>query len=320
MKRRDVLKSIGTATLLGTTFSSCTSGSLEENNQKTGLETQPERVLRLAHITDVHVQPEDGAPEGFEKCLHHIQSLQDSVDIIFNGGDCIMDALGKEKSRVQTQWELWQSIIKSEAGLPVVNCIGNHDVWGAGPESDPLYGKSWAQDELALNQRYQSFEQAGWHFIVLDSTHPNAEGGWYTAKLDEEQYDWLQTDLQQVDKNTPVMVFSHIPIVAACAYFDGENEKSGDWRVPGAWMHIDARDMVELFHRHHNVKLCLSGHIHLLDEVVYNGVTYMCNGAVSGNWWNPKPYHQTKAGYAVMNLYKDGSFDREYIHYQEAAS
>jgi hypothetical protein len=62
------------------------------------------------------------------------------------------------------------------------------------------------------------------------------------------------------------------------------------------------------------VKLAISGHIHLLDEVVYNDVTYYCNGAVSGNWWKGD-YHQTPAGYAVINLYEDGTFNREYIAY-----
>jgi 3',5'-cyclic-AMP phosphodiesterase len=67
--------------------------------------------------------------------------------------------------------------------------------------------------------------------------------------------------------------------------FDGDNEKSGDWVIPGAWVHIDARRIVELFHQHKNVKLCLSGHIHLFDRVLYNGVTYICDGAVCGRWW-----------------------------------
>ena len=30
-------------------------------------------VLRVAHITDVHLKNDLGAPKKFERCLHHIQ-------------------------------------------------------------------------------------------------------------------------------------------------------------------------------------------------------------------------------------------------------
>ncbi len=275
------------------------------------------RVLRIAHITDVHVSNNTDdkyrSARGLEQCLHHLQEQQDPPDIIFNGGDSINDALGASRSKVEEQWDLWHRILQQENRLPVVNCIGNHDVWGEGAKNDPLYGKKWAMEAMELDQRYYSFDRSGWHFIVLDSTR-SVNGDWYTARLDEEQFAWLKEELSSTPKDTPVMVLSHIPIVCAAAYFDGDNEKSGDWEVPGAWMHIDARRIVELFHGHSNVQLCLSGHIHLLDRVDYNDVTYYCNGAVSGNWWNGN-YHQTPPGYAMINLYNDGSFEREYMTY-----
>jgi 3',5'-cyclic AMP phosphodiesterase CpdA len=242
-----------------------------------------------------------------------LQDKDDPPDIIFNGGDSINDALDASRAKVKSQWALWNSILESENSLPVVDCIGNHDIWVTGNKSDPLYGKKWAMEAMGIDQRYQSFDKAGWHFIVLDSTHA-IDGEWYTAKLDEQQFDWLKNDLAEVPSDMPVMVLSHIPILCAAAFFDGDNEESGDWVIPGAWVHIDARRIVELFYEYKNVKLCASGHIHLLDRIDYNEVTYYCNGAVSGNWWNGN-YHQTPPGYALINLYQDGSFDREYISY-----
>jgi hypothetical protein len=38
------------------------------------------------------------------------------------------------------------------------------------------------------------------------------------------------------------------------------------------------------------------------------------NGAVSGNWWKGKRYF-TDNGYAMVNLYNDGSFENEYVPY-----
>lgn len=276
------------------------------------------RVLRIAHMTDVHIQPELKADQGFASCLRHAQSLSDKPDIIFNGGDAIMDSLRQDKARTQLQWDLWKKVLKDECSLPVVHCIGNHDVWGwtkskSGCDgNEDMYGKKWAIDALGIPSRYRSFDRAGWHFIVLDSSYPDGEG--YKARLDEPQFEWLADDLAKTARSTPVLILSHIPILSAAAYFDGDCEESGDWKVPGAWIHIDARRIKDLFSKHPNVKLCISGHLHLVDRVDYNGVTYLCNGAVSGNWWKGK-HQEFNEGYALVNLYSNGHFDREYVNY-----
>jgi 3',5'-cyclic AMP phosphodiesterase CpdA len=201
--------------------------------------------------------------------------------------------------------------------LPVEHCLGNHDIWGWNRRQslasgrEPRYGKRWAMDVLGLEERYRSFDRAGWHFIVLDSTHAHGES--YRADLDPEQFEWLRADLRAAG-NRPVLILSHIPILSAAAYFDGDNERTGDWVVPGAWMHQDARRLKNLFREHRNVKLCLSGHLHLRDRVDYEEVTYLCNGAVSGGWWRG-PYQECEAGYALIDLRADGTFDHRYLRY-----
>lgn len=307
MKRKEWFKLTG---LGGAAAISSPYGMLKSDSK----EQRRNRALRIAHMTDPHIEPGNGSEEWTRFCINHIHNLDDRPDIIFNGGDTINDALNQAEESVTAQWETWHRI-KRDITIPMIHCIGNHDVWGVeGAKDDPRYAKKWAVQELGIENRYYDFEQAGWHFIVLDSTHLNDDGGWYTAKLDEEQFQWLKERLATIPATRPVFIFSHIPILCAAAFFDGDNESSGNWRIPGAWVHIDARRIVELFHKYPNVKLGISGHIHLLDEVVYNNVSYYCNGAVCGNWWNGD-YHQTPAGYALINLYEDGSFDREYMAY-----
>jgi len=126
--------------------------------------------------------------------------------------------------------------------------------------------------------------------------------------------EWLRGELQSTPAKTPIVVLSHIPILCGCAFLDGHNEKSGNWVVPGAWMHLDARQIKDLFFQHRNVRLCLSGHIHLQDRLDYNGVTYLCNGAVCGGWWKGN-YQETQPGYALIDLYDDGTFKHEYVRF-----
>lgn len=278
---------------------------------------QGRRVLRFAHLTDIHVQPERGAEAGMAAALRHAQSQPDPPAFILQGGDAIMDGLGASLERLRKQWACWQKVYAAECRLPVEHVLGNHDIYGwdrkesnaSGTEAE--YGKKHALEQLGLERSYRSFDCAGWHFIVLDSVHHDPAGV-YMARLDEEQFEWLTADLVATDPSVPVIICSHIPVVAACAYFDGENEKTGNWVVPGRWIHIDARRIKDLFVRHQNVKLAVSGHIHLADRVDYAGVTYLCNGAVSGNWWKGA-YDQTPAGYALIDLHERGGFAHQYV-------
>jgi len=256
------------------------------------------------------------------RALRHAQAQADPPDLILNTGDSIMDSLSADKAKTEAQWDVYQGLMEAECSLPVINAIGNHDVWGwavADPKikEDPLYGKEMAMEKLGLSNRYYSFGRAGWHFVVLDSTHSSegASSHPYTGKLDQEQFQWLIEDIDAVPQTVPVCITSHIPILAACEYFDGPNEESGNWTVPGAWVHIDARRFRQLFLQYPNVRLCLSGHAHQHEVLDYLGVRYMTNGAVCGNWWQGW-YMDFPPAYVLVDLYDDGSAERSFIPYQ----
>lgn len=275
-----------------------------------------QRSMRIAHLTDAHIADNKNARNGFIKCLHAIQQMEDTPDYIINGGDTIEDALYNTKSNVNKQWDLWHSILKNECSIKVNNTIGNHDIWGLYTEKkDFLYGKKFAQEKLHMEHTYYSVDQCGWHIIFLDSTQKKSNGMWYTAKLGEEQIDWLSRDLAATPANTPVLVVSHIPILCANIFLDNVKQRFGKFQIPSSWMHTDVQEIVSLFNQYPNVKLCISGHIHLQDKVQYNNVMYCCNGAVSGDWWRNEYYHQTKAGYAIIDLFSDGTFENNYMHY-----
>lgn len=274
------------------------------------------RLLRIAHLTDTHVQPERGAGEGLAAALAHVAGHKDKVDLILTGGDLIMDAMGATREGTRAQWEVFQRSFQGNK-IRIEHTIGNHDVFGWNNRdkfaNDPDFGKKWACDELGIAKPYRSLDFRGWHIIVLDSTFPKPGSG-YTARLDDEQFEWLKGDLEATSPSTPILVISHIPIICACAMFDGDNENSGNWQIPGAWMHIDARRIKDLFRKHPNVKTCLSGHIHLIDEVLYNGVKYVCNGAVSAGWWGGD-YQECTYGYGLLDLFDDGTVENQYVLY-----
>lgn len=276
------------------------------------------RVLRFAHLTDIHLYSERHSPQGFAKCLDHVQGQADAPEFILNGGDSIFDGFSAISSSVKAQWKEFHAVLRQNCSLPVYHALGNHDIWGWDKKasrtsgSEPLHGKNWAMQELTLSKPYYSFDKAGWHFVILDSIRPARNAYAYNAKLDHEQFEWLRQDLQETPPTTPVVVMTHVPILSVSAYFRPSAEDLGYWNVPSSYMHIDARRIKDLFVQHPNVKLCLAGHEHLHGKVHYLGVTYSCSGAVSGNWWNGV-YQETAPGYALVDLYADGSFKTKYV-------
>jgi 3',5'-cyclic-AMP phosphodiesterase len=314
LTRRDALKITGLATL---GIAAHPAAGLAAS-QAASPAAPRQRALRLAHLTDIHVQPERRASDGMIACLHHVQSLKDKPDLILTGGDSIFDSFESDDARTKLQWDLWHAALKNENGIAVKSCIGNHDIWGINKArskttgEEPNYGKKRAIDMLHLTDRYYAFDQAGWHFIVLDSTQPDDAGG-YTAFLDEAQLDWLQRDLRDTLATTPVLMLSHIPIVSVTPILWAK-EAQGDLRIKSSHMHIDCVRLKTLFAQHPNVKLCLSGHMHLIDRVDYNGVTYICDGAVSGNWWKGR-HKDCDEGYGVVDLYTDGTIQHKYVKY-----
>ena len=274
------------------------------------------RSVRFAYIGDTHITPDMKPMDAIAKCFHHAQNQADKPAFVLHGGDVIMDALAQDRDKVQKQWDAWQTVIKANNSLPIEYCIGNHDIWGfEKAKSDPAYGKKWAIDQMKISGRYRSFDKNGWHFIVLDSVQPKPDGNWYTGYIDPEQMDWLKADLAKTNTKTPVLILSHIPIFSPTAFFSDTNVKEGNWTIPTGILLADTPELLKLFYQYPNIKAALSGHMHLLDRVDYNGVTYLCNGAVSGNWWTSDTYQQTKAGYALFDLYDDGRVERTYLSY-----
>jgi 3',5'-cyclic AMP phosphodiesterase CpdA len=276
----------------------------------------------------MHIDPGAAATAGFARALRHVHALRPPVDAILNTGDCILESLFADRSSTQAQWDAFRSVLDAELTLPIYHCIGNHDVWGwglgdPGLQNDPLYGKGFPLQELALSSAYYAFDLGGWHFIVLDSTHPSILGPGaphadipYTGRLDDAQFAWLQGQLDAAPPEQPVCIVSHIPILSACELLDGPNEETGNWLVPGAWVHIDARRLWELFRAHPNVRTCLSGHTHQHERVDYHGLSYHTNGSVSGSWWQG-PYMGFPPAYVVLSFYADGSMESTIVVYDE---
>lgn len=270
-------------------------------------------AVRAAHVTDIHITGEKDAPKGVAALFAHMKARPGGPpELVLNTGDTVMAADGKSGARAVEQIDLWKEAVKASPA-PVRSCLGNHDVWtGKDPTPAAPAAKSGfglLTDALQMPAPYYSFDHGGWHFVALNSVSnwPN-----YGA-LSAEQFAWLKVDLAKHPR--PTVVLSHLPILSVTSLVYGDSCRRGnDNLVPGVWQHADAWAITEVFRRHPQVKLCLSGHMHTQDRCEYRGVTYVCGGAVSGAWWNGSEYGFAPC-YGAVDLFADGTFDYRFVDY-----
>lgn len=286
----------------------------------TGVHAQPTGGFRFAHLTDLHIKSH-GCVHKVQRAIHHAIERPNPPKLILTGGDLVYDAMYADERAVNHQWRHVKKAFSTQSKVPVEHVLGNHDIWGIDRDKsgttgqEPLYGKRYAMDALGISRVYRSFDQGGWHFVLLDDVVGLPDEKSYEGRLDEAQFEWLAGDLKSNGKETPVIVLTHIPILGASVFFPPQTTHGSNlYSLPYSMMHGDAQRLVALFEQYPNVKLCLSGHTHLVDRVEYKGVTYMGNGAVCGNWWNG-PFQGFEPGYSLVDLHANGSFSSEYQHY-----
>ncbi len=282
-----------------------------------GPQRRGSRALRFAHLTDSHIQPELRATDGMNACLQHVMAQKDKVGLVVTGGDLIMDSFGQPRERTQTQWDLYTRSLADHCGVPVEHCLGNHDIWGWDKKKSKTegteagWGKKWACDVLGLAAPYRAFERAGWRFVVLDSVQPFEAG--YLGGIEEAQFEWFKAELEG-HPQTPTIVVSHIPIVSVVTCLTDGEFKDGVFSLSGGNVFTNQLMVHSLLRKHPQVKACISGHIHQLEDMRVEGVRYICDGAVSGAWWKGER-NRCVEGYGLFDLHDDGRVDWKYETY-----
>lgn len=270
-------------------------------------ETKNNDHFSFVFMTDSHVMPERNATEGLLQAIDTINKL--APDFVLTGGDNIMDALGQTYGRSDSLYRLWDETIKN-LKMPVYNTMGNHEVFGLYEKSGidtthEEYGKKLYENRMA--KRYHSFDHKNWHFIVLDGIGFTDDRQYY-GYIDSVQIEWLKQDLEKIGKETPVVVSTHIPLLSVGAQVQvGPNEGLGRGSV------VTNADVVRKILEQYNVKLVLQGHLHILEEIYYNGIRYITAGAVSSNWWNGAR-NGMEEGFVKVDV-SDNDFKWEYVDF-----
>ncbi len=252
---------------------------------------QGHNSFEFAFLTDIHIKPELNAPIGFQMAIDTVNTMK--PDFVLTGGDLVYDAMRGNQGKCESLFDLYTNM---SAGfqMPVHNCIGNHDLFGIyeeSPESESHPDYKYGMWERYFGKTYYSFDHKGWHFITLNSLDVT-EDKKYARIFHEEQLQWLKKDLESVEKTTPIVITTHIPMICTYTHLNGGG---GNRTVDNAF---------EVFKilEHHNLKLVLQGHIHWKEfGYVNDRFHFLTGGSIAGNGWKGRR-HNTKEGFVRIKV------------------
>jgi len=134
----------------------------------------------------------------------------------------------------------------------------SHSLWGKGMY-EKLYGN-----------RYKSFTHSGWKFFLLDGIKILESERNYSQGVDSVQIEWLINEVKLTDKNTPVIVSIHTPLLNPHAIEDSKSQL----------LSKNSEAVLSLF-KDHNLKIVLEGHTHLYMNLYFDGIHYISGGSTS---------------------------------------
>ncbi len=264
-------------------------------------ERRSENSFEFAFLTDIHIKPEMNAPKGFQMAIDKVNALK--PDFVITGGDLVYDVMRGNYEKSESLFNLYKDMSKGFE-MPVYNCIGNHDLFGIyeeSPENESHPDYKYGMWERHFGDTYYSFDHKGWHFITLNSLDVT-DNKRYKGVFHQEQLQWLQEDLGKIDKSTPIVITTHIPMMCTYSQLNGSE---GTRTVSNGF---EVFKMLEGY----NLKLVLQGHIHWKEYGFVNDrFQFLTGGSIAGNGWKGRR-HNTKEGFMKIKVSGD-DFSWEYI-------
>jgi 3',5'-cyclic AMP phosphodiesterase CpdA len=209
--------------------------------------THARPALRFAQISDSHIgftgAPNPDVAGTFSHAIDQVNNLGYTPDFVIHTGDLTHLSSPEQFDQVKQM----MGAIKTPH---VFTVPGEHDsVDDAGQKYRKAFGAG------SVGDGWYSFDTAGVHVIALVNTLNLRKLG----HLGVEQLEFVEKDVARLSSDTPIVVFSHIPLFAMYP----------DW----GWGTDDATQALSYLRRFSSVT-CLNGHVHQLFSKTEGNVTF----------------------------------------------
>lgn len=242
----------------------------------------------FAYISDSHIQQIKGSKfvknwdRGLERAVAECNLMNPKPDFVVYGGDIAQLAKPAE----------------IDHGLDILSALRYKTYYVMGEHDYYLdLGEHWSK---RLGDQYYSFDHKGVHFVVLNSilTHDKwtfdtwssgEERMGVMAGLDdprgspfmvgEAQRAWFQADLDKIDANTPVVVFSHSPL----------QKLFKNWNF---W--TDDAEIIQAMLQKFKKATVFYGHVHQIQYNQIGNISFYSAMATAWPWPYPESYAQAQ--------------------------
>ncbi len=213
--------------------------------------------MLIAHISDSHVAEYGKKAYGlvptseyFEKCIHHMNSLDPKIDLIVITGDiCGNPTIGENKRAAD---------LLSTLKIPYYIVPGNHDKRSYLLE----YFPQACPTELDGFIQY-TIENYDLRIIALDSITEGKSGG----ALCKTRLDWLDRKLAEQPKRPTMLMLHHPPI----KYGVHETDTDG---------FVGAKEFGDIVEKYSNITRVLCGHVHMSCHAGWRNTTISTTASV----------------------------------------
>jgi 3',5'-cyclic AMP phosphodiesterase CpdA len=204
-------------------------------------------TLRFVQISDSHLgfkgTANSAVEDSFADAIGQINALPFEPDFVMHTGDLTHLA-------TPAQFDQVKHMMTGLRTGRVLTVPGEHDsIDDTGQKYRAAFGAGTRGDG------WYSFDLRGVHFIALVNTLSLEKLG----HLGTDQLDFVRTDVAGLSSDTPIVVFSHIPLFAMYPAW--------------GWGTDDAVQVLSLLRRFASVT-CLNGHVHQLFTRIEGNVTF----------------------------------------------
>ncbi len=204
-------------------------------------------ALRFVQVSDSHLGFVGSAntmvTQSFGEAIHQVNALPYEPDFVMHTGDVSHLA-------TTSQFDQAKQMMSTLRTGRVCTVPGEHDsIDDAGQKYRAVFGKGTAGDG------WYSFDIKGVHVIALVNTLRLEKLG----HLGTDQLEFVRKDVARLSSDTPIVVFSHIPLFAMYP----------QW----GWSTDDATQALSYLRRFASVT-CLNGHVHQLFTKTEGNVTF----------------------------------------------
>ena len=219
-------------------------------------------ALRFVQVSDSHLGFTGSAntmvTESFGEAIGQVNALPYEPDFVMHTGDVTHLATA-------TQFDQAKQMMSTLHTGRVFTVPGEHDsIDDSGQKYRAAFGKG------TQGEGWYSFDIKGVHVIALVNTLSLEKLG----HLGTDQLDFVRKDVARLSADTPIVVFSHIPLFAMFP----------QW----GWSTDDATQALSYLRRFSSVT-CLNGHVHQLFTKTEGSVTF--HSATTTAYPLPYPGH-----------------------------